>query len=300
MKIWKLLFITLLFFAKAAHAQDFNCRVQIITTQVQTTNNQIFNNLQQSIMEFVNNRKWAKDKLAIEERIEWSLILNISQFDNVSAFKATAQVQASRPVFGTSYNTVLLNQEDPDWAFNYVDFQAMDFIQGQHQSNLTSMLAFYIYIILGLDADSYSKLGGTNYFNLAYGIVNAAQNSSDMGWRSNERGNKNRYWLIENLLNERFQPIREAYYKYHIQGMDKMAKDMETSRIYITQSIEMVQKVARVMPNSMLLKVWFNAKADEIVNIYIKAMPADKTKIVEILNQVDPANRAKWDKITQT
>lgn len=294
----KLLWYILLLLPFAAAAQDFNCRVQVIYPQIQVANTQRFKNLENSIREFINNRKWSTDKVQPNERIEWSLTINVTEFDNASSsFKATAQIQSSRPVFNTGYNSVLLNQEDNNWQFEYIDFQAMNFVEGTYTDNLTSLVAYYIFLVMGMDADSFKKEGGTEYYNRAYNVMLAAQQRNMPGWQVTDAGNKNRYWLIENLLNDRFKPVREAYYRYHIKGMDVMNKDIEEARLEITASLQLLQKVWKIMPNSMLLKVWFNAKVNEIVNIYCKALTADKNKIIEILKEADPANANKYDGI---
>lgn len=294
----KLLWCILLLLPFAAMAQDFNCRVQVIYPQIQVANTQRFKNLENSIREFINNRKWSTDKLQPNERIEWSLIINVTEFDNASSsFKANVQIQSSRPVFNTGYNSVLLNQEDNLWQFEYIDFQPMNFVEGTYTDNLTSLVAYYIFIVLGMDADSFKKEGGTEYYNRAYNTMLAAQQRGMPGWQVTDAGNKNRYWLIENLLNDRFKPVREAYYLYHIKGMDVMSKDIEEARLQITASLQLLQKVWKIMPNSMLLKVWFNAKVNEIVNVYCKALTADKNKVIEILKEADPANANKYDGI---
>jgi hypothetical protein len=178
-----------------------------------------------------------------------------------------------------------------------VDFQPMDFVEGGFSNNLTSLVAYYIFVVMGLDADSFRPEGGTAYFNKAYNVMLAAQQRGLSGWQTTDGGNKNRYWLIENLLNDRFKPVREAYYRYHMKGMDVMNKDIEEARLEITNSLQQLQKVWKVMPNSMLLKVWFNAKAEEIVNIYCKALTTDKNKIIDILREADPANANKYEGI---
>lgn len=280
-------------------AQDFNCRVQVLFKQVQVANTQRFKNLENSISEFVNNRKWSEDKVLPNEKIEWSLTLNVAEFDNASSsFKASVFIQSTRPVFETTYNTVLLNHEDPAWSFEYVDFQPMDFTEGSFNNNLTSLVAYYIYIVLGMDADSFKEEGGTSYFNKAYNVMLAAQQRGVSGWQTtDDGGSKNKYWLIENLLNDRFKPVRQANYIYHRKGMDVMNKNIEDARLEITKALQQLQKVWKIMPNSMLLKVWFNAKVDEIVNIYCKALTADKNKIIEILKEADPANTVKYEGI---
>jgi hypothetical protein len=292
--VWLILFLV----PYISNAQDFNCRVQVIYPQIQVANTQRFKNLENSIREFINTRKWSDDKIQSNERIEWSLIINVTEFDNASSsFKATAQIQSSRPVFNTGYNSVLINYEDVHWQFEYIDFQPMDFSVGNYNTNLTSLVGYYIYIVLGLDADSFKLEGGSEYLSKANSVMLAAQQRGIPGWQTTDGGNKNRYWLIENLLNDRFKPVREAYYRYHIKGLDVMSKDIEEARLEITASLQLLQKVWKVMPNSMLLKVWFNAKVEEIVNIYCKALTTDKNKVIAILKEADPANSNKYDAI---
>lgn len=293
-----LLLLLVLSFPILSIGQDFNCRVQVIHPQVQIVNKQRITNLENSIREFINNKKWSTDLIQSNERIEWNLIITITEYDNVNTFKATAQIQSSRPVYGTSYNSVLLNHEDPSWQFDYIDFQPMDYIEGTYSYNLTSLVAYYIFIVMGLDADSYRKEGGTEFYNRANSVLLAAQQRGVPGWQTmDDGGSKNKYWLIENLLNERFKPVREAYYFYHMKGMDVMAKDVEEGRLEITKSLQLLQKVWKIMPNSMLLKVWFNAKVEEIVNVYCKALTVDKNKVIEILKEADPANGNKYEAI---
>lgn len=293
-----ILFIFLILTGFSAIAQDFNARVTVDNKQVQTTGNtQIFKNLETSISEFLNTRKWSTDKILAQEKIEITLNLRITKFDDVENFEAVARIQASRPVYGSSYNSVILNQEDVNWKFVYKDFMQMDFREGTYTTELTHLLAYYIHIILGLDADSYALLGGTPYFQKAFEIVNAAVTSPNSGWSANENSNKNRYWLAENLTNERFRPWREAFYKYHIKGLDIMNKDLQTGRGVILECLTAIQAVNRSLPNSMWAKVFFNAKSDELSNMFKQALAADKRRAKELLKDIDPSNIKKWDAI---
>lgn len=290
--------LCLFFLIARLNAQDFNCRVQVNHTQVQNTSTQVFRNLETSINEFINTRKWKSHDVAINERLDLNIIINISRFTLPDLFNATIQIQAGRPVYGSGYNSQLFNHEDNDFTFTYVNFQPMDFNEQSFTSNLTSVLGFYAHYILGLEADALSLEGGSSHFDKANNILVAAQSSGAVGWQSSDgRNNRNRFWMIENVLNDRFKPFRKAMYLYHRKGLDIMYKDLESGRNEITNALKEMQKVSRLVPNSALMRIFFNAKADEIVGVYSKALTTDKNKVIEILKDIDPASGTKWDKI---
>jgi hypothetical protein len=295
------LIFVLLCSAVFSSAQEIFCTVQVIThPQVQVLGNdaKLYKSMESSISEFINNRKWTQDKFQPTERIEMKMFITINQKSGTEDFSATCQIQSSRPVFGSGYSTVLINEMDEDWVFKYVEFQAMEFQENNHTSNLTSLLAFYAYMTLGMDYDSFSKEGGTYFFNKAQLVVNAAQSAKEPGWSAFEtKGNRNRYWFIDNVLSEPFRPLREVYYLYHRQALDIMATDIVKGRAQITKCLDMVQKVFRQNPNTKFLKVFFNAKADELVGVYSKAPAAEKKKIVDLLEQIDIANYKKYQAI---
>ncbi len=295
-KVYLLFFV--FFFATTTQAQDFNCRVQVLFDRVSTTNTQIFKNLEISVTEFFNSRKWKKETVGNEERIDLNIIINIGSYNNTDAFSGELQIRATRPVFGSSYNSVLLTHQDEDFAFTYINFQPMDFNENSYSNNLVSLLGFYAYIVLGMDGDSFSPEGGSSYYNSANNTLLAAQSANAPGWQSTDgKNNRNRFWLMENLLNDRFKGMRQAMYTYHRKGLDMMYKDLETGRNEITNALKEMQKVAKVVPNSYLMRIFFNSKADEIVAIYGKALATDKNRIIEILKEVDPANITKWESI---
>ncbi len=292
-----LLFLSILG-AGVAMGQDFNARVTVTHTQITTQNIQVFKNMETSILEFINNRKWAEMKIDANERIDINMVLNITEFDNVSNFRATLVLNASRPVYGSTYNTVILNHEDNDFQFSYVSFPQMNYNDQTFSDNFTSVLGFYMEIILGMTMDSYSLLGGSSYLTKANNVLIAAQSAGQPGWNAQDGAtNKNRYYLIDDLTSDRFKDMRSAMYTYHRKGLDIMSKDLETGRNEITNAIKEIQKVAKLQPNSMWLKVFFNSKGNEIVSIYSTALATDKNKIVEILINIDPANTAKWQTI---
>lgn len=294
----KILLLLFVIATSWASAQDFNARVTVNHSQIQTQNIQIFKNMETSILEFINNRKWADFKINANERIDLNMVLNITQFDNNSTFSANLQINASRPVYGSTYNTVLLNHEDNDFQFTYVNFQQMNFNDQIFSDNFTSVLGFYIEIVLGMSLDTYSPMGGSTYLTRANNVLIAAQSAGQPGWNAQDgASNKNRYYLIDDLTSDRFREMRQAMYLYHRKGLDFMSKDMETGRNEITNAIKEIQKVAKIQPNSMWLRVFFNSKSNELIAIYSTALTSDKNKIVEILTQIDPANTTKWQQI---
>ncbi len=293
--------LTIVFFLAffSASAQELNCQVQVVSQQVQQSDRRIFETLQKAIYEFVNTTKWTNDQYQLTERIECSMFINITERVSADEFKATIQVQSRRPIYKTSYNSTLLNTNDQDFQFKYIEFQPLQFSEATMLSNLTSVLAFYAYMIIAVDYESFSPNGGEIYFQKSLAIVNNAQGAVEKGWKQFESTN-NRYWFIENFLNPRFILMRESYYKYHRQGMDVMTGDMETGRQAITECLENIKKVRTDQQNAYLLRLWFNAKSDELVNIYSSAFPDVKAKVVAILSETDPGNIAKYKKILTT
>jgi hypothetical protein len=273
--------------------------VQVLSQSIQGTDKSVFETLQTAIFEFMNNKKWTNDVFKNSERIDCSILINITERPSTDDFKATLQVQARRPVFKSSYNTVLLNNNDNDFQFKYLENQSLEFTENIHLSNLTSVLAYYAYFILGLDYDSFSLNGGTTYFQKALAIDNNAQSGNDIGWKAFD-GNKNRYWLINNMLDASFIPLRECMYKYHRLGMDMMVDNKEEARATIFDGLEGLKKIHQIKPLSYSLQVFFNAKSDEIINVFSGAFPDEKSKIVNLLNEIDPTNSNKYQKITSS
>lgn len=293
-----LAFFWLIIYGLNAYSQDLNCKVTVLDNQIQLTDKKIFRSLELAITEFMNNRKWSQDKIETNEKIECTIQIMLVKYEQQSNhFQATAQIQSVRPVYGTSYNTVLFNFNDENWDFEYTEFQRLDFTDNAFSSNLTSLLAFYAYYILGLDYDSFGQAGGTNYFNKALAVATNAQQTGLDGWKPFEKSIRTRYNLVDNILNERFRPVRDAYYKYHRQGMDILAKSPEEARKQIYASLESVQKVFKIAPNTVMLLVFFEAKSDELVNIFKGASPIEKPKVISLLNEINIANSNKYEKI---
>lgn len=290
------LIILFVFLGMRVQAQEFQCAVQVVSSQIQSSNKKVFETLQTSIMEFMNNQKWTNDKFAPEERIDCNIMINISEMISIDEFRGTFQIQARRPVYNTNYYTVLFNHQDQDFHFKYVEFEPLIYNPNNFDSNLIAVLAYYANIVLGLDYDSFKNNGGTPYFQEAERIVNRAQSAREGGWKSFE-GQRNRYWLVENILNEYHRPLRQCMYQYHRKGLDRMGDKVEEGRAEIVKALELTRKVHRQRPSSFFTQVFFTAKADELVKIFEESFSMEKGRVVEILLEVDPPNSKKYEKI---
>ena len=294
------LLILVIFLNLNIYAQELNCNVQILTQQIQGTNKQVFQTLEGAIYEFINNTSWTNHSFDVDERIECNMLFNITDQISDSEFSGTLQIQVRRPVYNSSLNTVLFNYVDNDLDFEYVEYQPMEFSETSHISNITSILAYYVYIILGLDYDSFSYEGGTEFFEKAEKVVNNARNAREKGWKSiDSQSRKNRYWLINNILLEDFSPAREFIYKYHRLGLDRMYEKLNEARAEIAENLTLLQQVYRNKPDPFMhfLQVIYDAKSDEIVNIFKESLPEEKRRVFALLNEIDPANTNKYEKI---
>ena len=282
-------------------AQELNCNVQISAQQIQGSNRQVFETMQRDIYEFMNNSVWTSHVFSYSERIECNILINLTDQLSADEFRGTIQVQLKRPVFNTTYNTTMLNILDNNVQFRYVEFQPLEFDPSTHRSNLVSMLAYYAYVILGFDYDSFSNEGGTEFFQIAEKIVMNAQNAPESGWKPYDgSSNKNRYWLIKNILNKEYEGIRFFNYDYNLTGLDKMESSITEARSNIAESLLLVQTVYRSRPDPYMyfLQVVLDAKSDELVNIFSEAFPEEKSRVILILTEIDPANKSKYEKIT--
>jgi len=280
-------------------AQELRCNVSVVSSQIQGTNKQVFQTLQNAIYEFMNNTAWTNHIYSTEERIDCNIMINLTDHSG-DEFTGSIQVQSRRPVFNTSYNTTILNFKDDDVKFNYVEFQPLEFSMTEHRSNLTSILAYYAYVIIGLDYDTFSLLGGTEYFQKAEQIVTNSQNVPEKGWKAFE-GRKNRYWLVENILNDRYKGIREFMYRYHRLGLDIMESKDAQGRASIAQNLELLQKVYRQKPDPYLFffELIMNSKSDELVNVFSESFMAEADRVYNILVEIDPVHSEKYKKIKE-
>ncbi|HJX70481.1 MAG TPA: DUF4835 family protein [Bacteroidales bacterium] len=292
--------LTIMLFMVNSPAQELICNVQVITQQIQGTNKQVFQTLQTSIYEFMNNTSWTNHVFETDERIECTMLFNIKEQVSVDEFKGTLQIQSRRPVYNTSFNSVVMNYVDNDIQFKYVEFQPLEFSETSHLTNLTSLLAFYAYIIIGMDYDTYSFKGGTPLFQAAEKIVNNAQNAQERGWRAMEStGRKNRYWLMNNILNEDFSLLREFTYKYHRLGLDMMYEKTNESRTNIAEYLRLLQQISREKPDPFMfyLQVLLDAKSDELVSIFKESFQEEKTRVYALLSEIDPSHGSKYEQI---
>jgi len=281
-------------------SQELNCNVQVSAQKVQGSNRQVFINMQKDIYEFMNNTVWTNMVIGYAERIDCNLLINITEQLSADEFRGTLQVQLRRPVFNTTYNTTMLNFIDNNFQFRYVEFQPLEFDPSTHRSNLVSVLAYYAYIIIGIDADSFAPEGGTEYFQIAEKIVTNAQNAPEPGWKPYDGSrNRNRYWLVKNILDKEYAGVRKFLYEYHLNGLDRMESKIGEARINIVESLRLIQETYRKKPDPFMyfLQIILDAKSDEIVNIFSEAFPEEKGRVVEILTEIDPANKSKYQKI---
>lgn len=277
--------------------------MQVVSQQIQGSNKQVFQTLQNAIYEFMNNRVWTNHVYTMEERIECNMMINITEQLSADDFKGTMTIQVRRPVFNTNYNTTTLNFVDNDIRFRYVEFSPLEFDLSSNISNLTSILAFYAYYILGLDYDTFSLMGGSQYFINAEQIVLNAQNAAERGWKPmDDIAHKNRYWLIKDMIDTDYEPVRVFNYDYHRLGLDVMDEQVVEGRAAITSSLELLQQVYRKKPDPYmyLLRLVFDAKVDEIVNVYTESYPEERNRAYDILTEVDKPNANKYKAILES
>jgi hypothetical protein len=301
MSFIRTIIFTLLAIPYLLNAQELKCNIQVNSQKIQGTNRTVFQTLQTAIYEFMNNTAWTNHVYGIDERIECNIMLNLTEQLGSDEYKGTLQVQSRRPVFNSSYNTTMLNFLDNNLHFRYLEYDKLEFSETSHLSNLTSILAFYAYIILGIDYDSFAYLGGTEYFQKAEKIVVNAQNAPEKGWKAYEGNRKNRYWMVENMLNEKYKPVREAMYRYHRLGFDRMSDKVAEGRAEVAECMVSLQKVYRDKPDPYLffLQLFFDAKSDELVKVFSESFPTEKTRVVNILTEIDNANASKYKTILE-
>jgi len=279
-------------------AQELQCNVSVSSSRIEGTYKEIFQTMRTDISEFMNTRKWTDNQFSFDERIVCTIFIQITDQIGSDQFKGTIQVQLNRPVFNSSYQTPILNIKDNDFDVRYVEFQPLEFSETSNTNALTNILAYYAYTILGFDYDTFSPMGGTPFFQRAKDIVNKAQNSREKGWRAFE-GNHNRFWLVDNLTNKAYSPFRDLMYRYHRLGLDVMSEKPDIGRGEIADALKNMQKVYRARPDTYINRIFFDAKSDEIVNIFSKGSTDEKSRIMTVLSECDPANSGKYEAIMQ-
>ncbi|GAB1415034.1 DUF4835 family protein [Paludibacter sp.] len=262
---------------------------------IQGSNKSVFTTLEKSASDFINNRKWTDLSYSESERIECNINIIISKVED-DLFSAEIQVQSRRPVYNSSYNTTLFNFRDNSFVFNYKEFEILEFNENTITSNLTAVLTYYVYLILGYDMDSYSRLGGSPFFSMAERIVNSAQSMDLPGWRAFE-STKNRYALVNNLTDEAFKKYRNYFYEYHRLGLDEMTVNMTNARARIASGISVLRETNRARPSAIAITSFLDAKTDEILNIFKRATDKEKHEVIEILSDISPTHSEKYESI---
>ena len=288
--------LSFVFFGSQLFAQEINCAVTINAEKVTQTDPKIFKTLETAIFEFMNTRKWTDDVFLPEERIECQILISITEELSSDRFRAQTSIVSRRPIYGSDYNSTLFNFQDKDFEFIYSEYQPLEYNENQYTNNLTAMLAYYAYIIICLDYDSFALKGGDKYFLKAQTIVNQASNSDFKGWKSYD-GTRNRYWYINNLMDAKFSVVRDVFYQYHRQGLDNMYNDQIKPVSTITKALQTLDNVNRTQPNSMVMQLFFSAKSDELLGIYSKAPPAEKAKGISYLIRLDPVNADSYQEL---
>lgn len=284
------------------HAQELNCTVTVNSDQIQGTNKEMFNTLKQSIEEFVNTLRWTNMTFQDKERIECSMLLVVKSIQD-GIFNCEFTCQSRRPVYGTSYSTPTLNFKDNNFVFTYQEYDRLDYQQSTFTTNLTALLAYYCYLIIGYDMDSFSKLGGTPCFQACEQIVTAAQsasldNSESAGWKAFE-SNRNRYALINNLMDEAFKKYRTFYYDYHRHGLDEMVNNVANGRARIAKDINVLKEAYNARPATYVINAFLDAKAEELVNLFKQGTSEEKKMVYELLMDIDPTRQSTYDEINR-
>ena len=296
LRIFSLLFI-LLTHTKIL-SQELNSKVLVNTEELQSSESLIFEEMQNSIEQFLNNKIWTEDRFQNEEKINCNFIINILNEPSSNIYEATVQIVSSRPIYNSSYESILFNHGDREWVFEYLPSQNIEFTENGFNDNLTSLISFYAYIIIGIDYDSFGKLGGDDSFQKAWKILNESQNSGYKGW--DQFGSKqNRYWICENFINPKFTPVREAIYNYHLNGLDTFHSNPEESRKIILDNLKAINDVNTKNFNSSILNLFINAKSDEITNMFKEAKLSNKRSVYNVMMELSPSNSDLFNKILQ-
>ncbi|MDO6759105.1 DUF4835 family protein [Tamlana sp. 2_MG-2023] len=290
-----LLILVLLFLGFQGFSQELNCNVVVNAQQTGNENFPIFKTLEKQITEFINNTKWTSKIYKPQERINCSMVINLSNYSGES-FQGTIQVQSSRPIYGSSYSTPVYNFNDKDFNFNYLEFQNIIYNPTQFESNLISVLAFHVYMVLALDADTFSENGGQEFYKQAQVITNYSQQGNYKGWKL-EDGLQSRFALIDNILSPTFKEFRSVLYDYHRKGLDEMHTNVKAGKEAIAASLLEFKAMNNRRPNSFLLRVFFDAKSDEIEDIFTEGPNVNISEVKETLQKVAPMYTSKWQSI---
>jgi len=286
--------------SKLIFAQELRCNISVNSSKLTSTNKNIFRSMQMDLYEFMNNRKWTKYNYTNNERIECSINIQIEKQISSDEYNASLTVQSKRPVYNSSYKTTVLNIKDEVFRFKYQEFQSIEFTETGNKDNLTSVLAFYAYVILGFDNDTFSPSGGTEFFQRAQQIVTESQNAIGVGgkngWKAFE-SDYNRFWIVDNMLNKTYAPYRDLTYSYHRKGLDAMADGVEAGRSEIAESLKLLQKVFRSRSRLYITQIFLEAKSSEMVSLFSQSYTDEQNRVIQILSECDPSNAAKYEQI---
>ncbi len=286
----------ILCFPKHITAQELEAKVVVNHSKIQGTNNSVFTTLQEAITEFLNNRKWSTAQYTLRERITCSFNLIVNEYTDDGRFDCSLMIQANRPVYNASYNTTVFNFNDNAVDFNYIEHDKLEFSDDIIDNNLTAVLAYYAYLIIGLDMDTFAAKGGSEVLHKAENVVNNAQMIGEDGWKAFD-DSKNRHALINDYMNGAMEPYRQLLYDYHRKGLDEMAQNAERGRSNITTSLTLLEKVKQDKPMSILPQLFTEIKKDELLNVYSKGTTKEKEEVCRILSLVNPSLTSDWEKI---
>lgn len=299
-RVSKLWVIAAVMTVTSSKAQELLCEVNLVTDpklQITTVDKDIIDNITNVVKEFMNNTRWTKDEFEIEERINCIIQLSIENIPSTGQYSGSIQINATRPVYNSNYTTTIFSFKDNNLDFRFDRNQILQYSPNQFRDNLTSILAFYAYMILGYDYDSFSLEGGTKYFEMAQQIVTLSQGGEGDGWRSNDSRKRNRFYLIDNALQQYFSPLRKAYYEYHRKGLDILYTDIAKGRKVIVETLKGLEPIQQSRPGSVNMQIFLSSKLNELKGLFSKAEMAEKNEVVALLKKLDPANGTKYEEI---
>ncbi|MDA9026153.1 DUF4835 family protein [Flavobacteriaceae bacterium] len=292
----RLISLAVLLISFSIGSQELNCKLVVNAQQTGNENVQVFKTLEKQLNEFVNNTRWTSKNFKIQERIECSMVINVQNYQS-DAFQASIQIQSARPIYNAFYASSLYNFNDKDFNFNYLEYQNLNFNTTQFESNLVSVIAFHVYMILGMDADSFELNGGDIYYKQARDIVSYSQQSNFKGWEPPTGGAQTRSALISNVLSPTFKEFHSVLFNYHFNGLDVMVKDVKAAKTALVNSLMELDRLNKRRPNSFLLRVFFDAKADEISDIFSDGPNVNIADLASMLSKVAPMHSSKWKNI---
>ena len=297
-RLFVLFSLLLLPLQASADGEELKAVVSLNASKVQGTNSEVFKQLEEALDEFINNRKWTSNTYEEVERIDCNFVFVVNSYANDGSFDCSLMVQATRPVYGSSYLSTIFKYEDKSIKFRYQPFDRLEFVEESVDNNLTATIAFYVYLIIGMDMDTMGELGGSEWLNKSLTIAQNAQNLGDVNWKMGS-GNSNRYSIIDDYLNGAMEPVRKLMYKYHRLGLDTMYKNADNGRKAITECFELLKKAYEDRPMAYFTKLFTEYKIDEIVNVYSKCTDEEKKIVVDILSDINPSLYKELDKITK-